>query len=591
MDRITSSLIREFANDFDYESLEPSTLFEYFSNYIILTKEFSSDVDLDSIWTGEGQDGSIDGIALIVNNQLITNQEELNEICENSRSISADIIFIQSKSSSNFDSGDISKFLLGIANFVNEESDIILNDTISIIREIWTDLIDNFSGKLDGNPKCKIYYITTGKWENDTNIKAVIKTGEDCIRKTGLFSDIITQLIDAEALRKLYRSTKNKLEETVSFSEKITLPEISDVQEAYYGILPFKEFKKLIYSESDQQVRNVFYDNVRDYEGENPVNTRIKETILEKRTDQFCILNNGITIIASDLSSVGNKLTIKDYQIVNGCQTSHVLISVIDESGIDETPIPVRLIVTDNESLRDKITLATNSQTAVTDEQLEAQSEFQKSLEQYYNSIPTERRLFYERRANQYNLKRDVKKTQIISIKDQIKVFSSMFLDSPHAVSGYFGTVMKRHGKNIFQEGHKFDSYYISAFTLYKFLFYIRTNQLPKNSRKLKYHILMIARMLSEDGKMPKLNSRKMDRYCARITSILESDKLLIQLFKISIQVFKDSGVDITSKQFKSEAETRTIKDFIGNHKHEYIEILASGTQVQSISAKSDSNL
>jgi hypothetical protein len=36
-------------------------------------------------------------------------------------------------------------------------------------------------------------------------------------------------------------------------------------------------------------------------------------------------MNNGVTIIARDLRRTAQKFFIEDYQIVNGCQTSHVL--------------------------------------------------------------------------------------------------------------------------------------------------------------------------------------------------------------------------------------------------------------------------
>ncbi|WP_257237093.1 AIPR family protein [Nostoc sp. 'Peltigera malacea cyanobiont' DB3992] len=34
----------------------------------------------------------------------------------------------------------------------------------------------------------------------------------------------------------------------------------------------------------------------------------------------FVLYNNGITIVAEDINVVGDKMTVTDYQIVNGCQ-------------------------------------------------------------------------------------------------------------------------------------------------------------------------------------------------------------------------------------------------------------------------------
>ena len=107
MDRITSSLVKEFKSDFEYGGLTDNVIFEYFSNYVVLTREYGSEIDLDSVWTGEGGDGGIDGIALIVNNRLVYNNDEMDEIGRNSRSINVDFVFIQSKMSSSFDGAEI----------------------------------------------------------------------------------------------------------------------------------------------------------------------------------------------------------------------------------------------------------------------------------------------------------------------------------------------------------------------------------------------------------------------------------------------------------------------------------------------------
>ena len=115
------------------------------------------------------------------------------------------------------------------------------------------------------------------------------------------------------------------------------------------------------------------------------------------------MLNNGITIVASSISLPGDIATIEDYQIVNGCQTSNILIDNMDLSdNIDDLIIPIRIIATKDENLKNEITKATNSQTAIKKEQLEALSTFQKNLEEYYKTYTGDEALVYERRTGQY---------------------------------------------------------------------------------------------------------------------------------------------------------------------------------------------
>ena len=573
MDRITSSLVKEFKENFDYGHLPDDDLFENFANYIVVSKEFGTGFDIDSISTGKGGDLGIDGIAIIVNGRLISNADELDEVCASASNLSVALTFVQSKRSSKFESSEINTLMFGIRDFLSESPKLMMNSDIEDFHDIWNRLLDSYSAKLSTKPNVKIYYVTTGKWTEDQNLTAVIEVGRSQLLQEDLFSEVHFFPIDANDIHKLYRATKHRLEVQIIFEDKVTLPDIQGVQESYFGFLPFREFKKLIYSEDDNQIRNVFYDNVRDYAGINPVNDSIRRTITDGRADQFLVLNNGVTIVASGLSSIANKFTIKDYQIVNGCQTSHVLISALDDPHVDGTMVPVRLIVTDNEILRDRITLATNSQTAVKAEQLEAQTDFQKNLEQHFKAAPASRRLFYERRANQYNLQPDVRKTQIVTIGDQIKTFSAMFLDSPHAVSGYFGTIMKRHSGKIFQEDHKLDPYFTSSYAFYRLNYLIRNGSVSNKLRKPKYHILMLFRMIAEPFPIPFMNSKRMELYCESINSVLDNDEAAKVIFTICERIFEDSGIDMSVKQYKSESETRLIREFAREKAEQYIAV------------------
>ncbi|WP_180804559.1 AIPR family protein, partial [Vibrio parahaemolyticus] len=112
--------------------------------------------------------------------------------------------------------------------------------------------------------------------------------------------------------------------------------------------------------------------------------------------------------------------------------------------GIEQVQVPIKIVVTADEDIKTSITLATNSQTEVKTEQLEALSLFQKQLELYYSAEKTSLPLYYERRSQQYNSVTGIKRNQVISIPIQIKSFASMFLNSPHLVSGYYGTIVKR---------------------------------------------------------------------------------------------------------------------------------------------------
>lgn len=189
-----------------------------------------------------------------------------------------------------------------------------------------------------------------------------------------------------------------------------------------------------------------FEDNIRDYLGPNQdVNESICKAILSGDVNAFSMLNNGVTIVASTISIPGDIATIEDYQIVNGCQTSNILIDNMDVAeNIDELIIPVRIIATKDENLKNEITKATNSQTEIKKEQLEALSTFQKNLEEFYKTFTSQDFLVYERRTGQY------------------------------------GAVVKRFGK-IFKSTDKPIVYYTSALALYKIENLLKQIKLTRN--------------------------------------------------------------------------------------------------------------
>ena len=114
---------------------------------------------------------------------------------------------------------------------------------------------------------------------------------------------------------------------------------------------------------ADQLRRSLFYDNVRDFQDFNVVNEQIRETL---EYGVFAVpsrfSNNGVTIVTRQLTTTGNKFVMEDYQIVNGCQTSHVLYRE-REHITDDVHVPVKVIATTDDDLTNAVIRATDSQT------------------------------------------------------------------------------------------------------------------------------------------------------------------------------------------------------------------------------------
>lgn len=183
--------------------------------------------------------------------------------------------------------------------------------------------------------------------------------------------------------------------------------------------------------------------------------------------------------------------------------------------------IPIKLIVSPEDVLKNQITKATNRQTVVKLEELSALTDFQKKLEQYYNAIQKEYRLYYERRSQQYRSFLDTEdspdKIQIVTVSTQIRAFASMFLDRAHQASRYYGTLLKDVENRIFVNGHFPIAYYVSAYALFRIEALLRKRQLDSKYRAFKYHLLGILRMQIAGTVIPQMTSNQFEKYCERI--------------------------------------------------------------------------
>jgi len=408
-------------------------------------------------------------------------------------------------------------------------------------------------------PHCRLYYVCTGKWVEDQNLKSIITSGQREIEAIGLFDEVNVSALGASEIQKLYHETKNKLSTTITFQNRVTLPDIAGVKEAYLGVVPFSEFIKLIQDEN-QTVHSIFDDNVRDFQGENPVNKKIKSTLESGKFELFCLLNNGVTVVASSLTPAANRFTLRDYQVVNGCQTSNVLHDCQRIPGIQAVSVPVKIIVTENDDIKTEITVATNSQTEVKTEELEALSAFQKKLELYYAAERNDINLYYERRSQQYNSLPGIKRTQIISIPIQIKAFAAMFLDSPHLVSGYYGTIVNRFKGKIFAIEHKYLPYYVSALCYFRIEQFFRSGEFSSEYKKARFQIMMLVKLMVIGNGNEQLNSNKIERECESLKRKLLNDVQAIALFQRAAEIYENSGIDTTKRQFKSESDTEALK-------------------------------
>jgi hypothetical protein len=418
------------------------------------------------------------------------------------------------------------------------------------------------SGKYTkGNPSLHMYYVTSGRWQDDPNLIARYKTVEQDLLLTGHFRLVEFRPIGAEVIQKLYNQSRNAITREFIFDQRTVIPDITDVTEAHVGHMSARSFLEIICDEEGELIQSLFHENVRDWQGYNRINDEIRQTLQSGARDRFVLMNNGVTIVAKSLHTTGHKFTMSDFHIVNGCQTSNVLYDnqdLVDAS----VRIPVRIIATQDETVMESVITATNRQTEVKEDQFFALREFAKRLEAYFKTFEPEQRVYYDRRSHQYD-SYDIPKTRIVTHQNLVRAVGAMFLAEPHRTTRTYRLLREKIGKEIFVDTDRLEPYYVAGFALYKLENLYRNKKIASAYKAARYQILLAARLLMDREAMPRMNSHEMGRRCEGMMKQLwtDADGILVAAVEI---VDRASEGSLNRDHIRTQPVTNAILEGFG---------------------------
>ena len=417
-----------------------------------------------------------------------------------------------------------------------------------------------YSASTRRNPNVRCFYCTTGTGETSRTIDDLISTNKTRMDELSLFSEIEISVLGAKPLQDGYRSATNSISAAFDFPKAITLPVHPDVEQAFIGVVSATELLKLalLPVESNDEIRvnrAVFYDNVRDFDPQSEINKSILTELNEGDDISFVFKNNGVTVVAREITRRGDKFHLEDYQIVNGCQTTNILFLSRDKIG--NVNVPMRLIGSKNPDFIANIIIGTNKQNEVRDDQFWALLPFMKDLEQYCNAQSEDKRIFVERRENQY---RDVKveRTRIFKLAELMKSITAMYLGQPNRAARDYRRVRREYRDEIFQPDHNVELYHLAAMCSYKFDFAVRNRRVDRLKGIYKYYALFSAVRRYWDGaNLLNTSSRDQGRVIGSVQALLEDEEEWVRHIK---------GVsEILDKEITNEGLTtrEEIRDYI----------------------------
>lgn len=507
-------------------------IFELFVNDTILRShqpdiENAEEIILDKCSVGGADDMGIDGLAIKVNGIFVSTEKDVDELIEINKQISIEFLFIQAKNKDKLDSGEYGKFSDGIVDFLSDNHHEPRNEKIDSFLRLKDYLFsDRIILRWKDNPAVRIYYVIFGHWRDNKHFAAKTSRLKQDIIALQCYSDAYFKFIDNTELKKMCGENENAFSAVMTLIDDFGLTEVSGVNNSLVALLSAPELIKMITTDEQMLRHSLFTDNVRDYQGNTEINADIMNTI-QNSPSNFALLNNGITIVCTNMRTGNRKITLSNPQIVNGCQTCNVLFDAYMK-GLDLSKVTflAKIIATEKDEVTSAIIRGTNSQNVVYNEAFETTRDFHKNLEEFFTVVQTDapNRIYYERRSRQYSRDNNIPSTRIIGLKALTQSFVSVFMQSPHFGTSHEALLLKRYKNSIYMDGQSLYPYYTAALMCINFEKLKRGEKIDRALASYKHHLLLIASELIA-GVSPNINdTKKIDTYCSKVLEIVSND-------------------------------------------------------------------
>ena len=241
--------------------------------------------------------------------------------------------------------------------------------------------INEISAALDDDYEICFELITTAKLTDQAQMDA------DAFSKKLSDSEEMNAnfvVVDNEMLKFKYDEALNKTNNYINFTFQLESGKYLEVElngtRAVLAAIPLKDCVNIPGIKDGR----LFRKNVRQSLGNsNKVNKGIAKTI-KKEPGDFFFYHNGITAICSKIDIQNGQATVKDLNIVNGCQSLSTIFSCGEAAKKSYGYILFKFYEMANSEKADKITNSTNSQSAVKARDLRSNDKIVLSIKKNY---------------------------------------------------------------------------------------------------------------------------------------------------------------------------------------------------------------
>lgn len=340
---------------------------------------------------------------------------------------------------------------------------ITKSDVNSFLSSKIQNIID-LAGDVEGAIKINIYFITNTQFPNQRLDNVEYKKAISPDKNYGVYWYELENIIALETENNQIFTTNIKVKE----DQYTQATDIGNIR----GIVATISSTDLIKIYNEGGFDNVFQSNIRNYLGSKPINTKIYDTAKSpSEAKYFWFLNNGISLICDEYVMTDNipgqkNIQIVNPQIINGGQTTKTLVNL--ENDIKNSLFPdeiadvfnniqllIRIYQTKDQSIINQITIGTNTQNAISKQDLQANNEISKKIQSYFE----EQKYGLEIKKNEYNTGTKIesrKNLKYIATQDEVlQFYVSIYKEKPHNAYISKTKVFEDYFKLIFSESNK----------------------------------------------------------------------------------------------------------------------------------------
>lgn len=231
MHRIVKAHLDSFVSSFSLEADEEAKQFEKFSTYSVISNRFSGTFDLDDVVTGDRDEG-IDGVAIVIDEAVITSIEDAQVVFESPRrNHDVEILFVQAKRSEGFDLGDFLKFKEGVLRFATANPYVANDDVLIESRGIFDVVLDQVPKLRNGRPSLIARFVATGIYQQPDALETALRDFHRQATALGVFHEIDIRFVDRDELTRLWVGTYSGVNASLPTFSTAALPNISGIDE------------------------------------------------------------------------------------------------------------------------------------------------------------------------------------------------------------------------------------------------------------------------------------------------------------------------------------------------------------------------